>query len=113
MLLEDAMTNDKISPVVLVVDDDHTIRQVERRVLQTAGYRVVEARDGGEALTLLDRDTSFDLLIADFNMPVMEGDEVARRFRAARPDLKVLYVTGCVDNVFGDRPFLSDGEAFL
>jgi CheY-like chemotaxis protein len=99
--------------VVLVVDDEKSVRQVARRILQEAGYRVIEARHGGEALTMLGLDTPVDLMIADLKMPVMEGDEVARRFRIARPDLKVLYLSGFVDRLFDTRSVLWEGEAFL
>jgi FixJ family two-component response regulator len=46
-------------------------------------------------------------------MPELGGDEMARRIRATRPDLKVLYVTGHIDRLMDERPLLWDGEAFL
>jgi FixJ family two-component response regulator len=53
-----------------------------------------------------------DLLIADLDMPGLTGDEMVRRVRATRPDLKVLYVTGHIGLVMDARP-LWEGEAFL
>ena len=100
-------------PVVLVVDDEEPIRRVARRVLESGGYEVLDAANGLEALQLLDKGTAIDLLMADLRMPQLGGSEMARRFRAARPDLKVLYVSGFTDELFDDRQLLWDGEAFL
>jgi two-component system, cell cycle sensor histidine kinase and response regulator CckA len=100
-------------PVVLVVDDEEPIRKVARRVLESGGYEVLDASNGLEALQQIDKGTKIDLLMADLRMPQLGGSEVARRFCAANPDLKVLYVSGYVDELFQDRPLLWDGEAFL
>ena len=108
------MTISKQKPLtnVLVVDDEPMIRQISRRTLEACGYRVTEASGGLEAIELLSHGTPLDLLIADLDMPELTGDEMVRRIRAARPDLKVLYVTGHIDLVMDARP-LWDGEAFL
>jgi CheY-like chemotaxis protein len=100
-------------PVVLVVDDEEPIRSVARRVLESGGYRVIDAGNGFDALKELDKGTHIDLLMADLRMPQLGGGEMARRFRAANPDLKVLYVSGYTDELFEDRQMLWDGEAFL
>ena len=98
---------------VLVVDDEDNIRLLARRALEKEGYHVTEAANGIQALTHLDADTPFDLLLTDINMPGVKGDEVARRFRQARPDLKILYLSGYVDSLFASRPILWEDEAFL
>ena len=54
-----------------------------------------------------------DLLMADLEMPELTGDEMARRIRLGRPDLKVLYVTGHIDRLLDERPVLWEGEAYL
>ncbi len=99
-------------PVVLVVDDEAQIREIERRLLQQAGYDVIEASGATEALAVLHDGTQIDLLVADLDMPEVTGDEMVRRIRVERPDLKVLYVTGHIDRLMDARP-LWDGEAFL
>jgi two-component system cell cycle sensor histidine kinase/response regulator CckA len=107
------MPHDKKAPTtVLVVDDEAAIRQIERRTLESYGYSVTEAGSGAEAIELLSHGTPLDLLIADLDMPELTGDEMVRRIRAARPDLKVLYVTGHIDLLMDARP-LWEGEAFL
>ena len=65
-----------------------------------------------QAIEMLSHGTPLDLLISDLDMPGVKGDEMVRRIRAARPDLKVLYVTGHIDLLMDARP-LWEGEAFL
>jgi two-component system cell cycle sensor histidine kinase/response regulator CckA len=100
-------------PLVLVVDDEEPIRQLERRILEGGGYRVLEASQAGEAFALLEGDLQVDLLIADLQMPDLGGEEMARRIRRLRPDIKVLYVTGHIDELMDERSTLWEGEAFL
>lgn len=107
------MTRLDPNPVVMVVDDEESVRKLARRILETQGYEVADAPSGADALRILDDGSRCDLLMADLQMPGMPGDEMARRFRAARPDLKVLYVTGFIDLLFERRQFLWDHEAFL
>jgi CheY-like chemotaxis protein len=80
---------------VLVVEDDVAVRNLAARVLGRAGYRVVEAGDGFEAVRLVhEMERPPQLLITDAAMPRMGGRELARRMREALPPLRVLYVTG-------------------
>ena len=97
---------------MLVVDDEAPIREIARRILEGAGYRVTEASNGVEAIALLAQGAPLDLLIADLDMPQLGGDEMVRRVRATRPDLKVLYATGHIDRLMDSRS-LWEGEAFL
>lgn len=107
------MAADPSRGVVLVVDDEPGVRTLVRRILGNAGYGVVEAGNGVEALAVMASSQQVDFLIADLDMPVMRGEEMARRIRALRPDLRVLYVTAHSELLFKDRPELIDGEAFL
>lgn len=97
---------------VLVIDDEVYIRELARRTLEKDGYDVSEASTGPEAIELLSQGAQFDLLLADLNMPEMPGGEMVRRIRASQPDLKVLYVTGLIDQLMNERS-LWEGEAFL
>jgi two-component system cell cycle sensor histidine kinase/response regulator CckA len=99
-------------PTVLVVDDEAPIRRLARRILEDAGYRVTEAGDGVEALSLLTPDSKIDLLMADLAMPKLGGDALVCQIRCAHPDLKVLYVTGQIDSLMDARALWED-EAFL
>jgi two-component system cell cycle sensor histidine kinase/response regulator CckA len=100
------------SRTVLVVDDEAGVRTLERRILEGLGYSVSEASNGTEMVEQLAGGAQFDLLIADLDMPVVRGDEMARRIRRSRPDLPVLYVTGHIDWL-KDSGQLGAGEAFL
>src|ERR1700716_1368616 len=100
------------SPTVLVVDDEEPIRQKARRILEDGGYHVTESSNGLDAIALLKGGMALDLLMADVDMPELGGDEMVRRIRASRPDLKVLFVTGHIDKLMDARPLWA-GEAFL
>lgn len=100
------------TPTLLVVDDEAPIRELARRIMEADGYTVTEASNGLEAIALLSQGAPLDLLLADLDMPELNGDEMVRRIRLARPDLKVLYVTGHIDRLMDARP-LWEGEAFL
>jgi CheY-like chemotaxis protein len=97
----------------MVVEDDARVREVVRRTLQRGGYAVVEAADSAEAVALLTDHIRVDLLLVDLEMPGLPGEEVARRFRAARRELKVLFVSGVTDRLFANRPLSPAAEAFL
>ncbi len=83
---------------ILLVDDDKAVREVTASTLRDLGHTVVEADGGPAALDLLNRPAQrVDLLVVDFAMPGMNGVEVARGARTARPGLPVLFVTGYAD----------------
>ena len=97
---------------ILVVDDDDTVRKFIARTLSTAGYDVVSAADGPQAL-LAQQHRRFDLCLVDFRMPMMNGDELSRLLRLADPDVKVLYFTAYSDQLFATTLTLAANEAFL
>jgi CheY-like chemotaxis protein len=104
---------DARDPVILVVDDEDLIRAAERRILESDGYRVVDADSGPAALALMADGRHVDLLVADLEMPDLKGHEMAKQLHLLLPDLRVLYVTGHIDMLMNDRPVLWEGEAFL
>jgi two-component system cell cycle sensor histidine kinase/response regulator CckA len=98
---------------VLVVDDEEPIRRFVERVLTDAGYEMIVAADGAEAIKTVEKQGGLDLLVTDLMMPEMTGDELARRLRQTDRDLKVLYLTGFADQLFKEKVTLWHGEAFL
>lgn len=83
---------------VLVVEDEEIVRSLARRLLQKQGYEVVEAVDGNEAWQLCEtKNLSFDLVLTDVVMPGMSGPRLIDKLRASRPDVKVIYMSGYVD----------------
>ena len=83
------------APRVLVVEDSFTVRELQRSILEAAGYSVVTAHDGRDALAVLDRDPGISLVITDLEMPELDGYELTRAIRAdaARSTLPVVIVT--------------------
>ena len=79
--------------VVLVVEDEPAIRSLFRMALTKEGYFVLEAANGAEALEVLDRAGRADIIVTDIVMPVMTGTELAKRIRANRPEIKILFIS--------------------
>src|SRR5262245_48667243 len=85
---------------VLVVDDDEHLLQVQSDVLTELGYRVRCARNGAEALQMIESGQEFELLFSDVVMPCgMNGVELARRVRALNNNIKILLTSGYADDV--------------
>ena len=91
-VIADAARGDVETPLVLAADDDPDILALVRFRLSRAGFRVVTAADGGEALALASVH-SFDLAVLDVTMPVLSGLEVAQALRARGSDLPVMLLT--------------------
>lgn len=80
---------------ILVVEDDDAVRLPAAEFLKMEGFKVLQARTGGEALNLVQQSrSSLDILIADIFMPRMSGHEVAAKLQEQHPNLKVLYMSG-------------------
>ncbi len=79
---------------ILLVDDDHSVREVTAQMLENLGFTVIAADSGDDALQLLTQGAEVDLLLADFAMPGMNGGELARAVRVRHPELPVVFVTG-------------------
>ena len=103
--------------LLLLVDDDQSVREITASLLQDMGYSVIEAGSGGAALDLLEREPHIKLMLVDFAMPGMNGAEVARQAYAKRPNLPILFVTGFADRAALDgvsethiigKPFIND-----
>lgn len=84
---------------VLVVDDDGPVLNVASRALDRAGYRVLSAQGGEDALrTAKEFDGKIDLLLTDVVMPAMGGRELAERFIEVRPDTAVLFMSAYTED---------------
>jgi CheY-like chemotaxis protein len=79
---------------ILLIEDDDGVRAIARRVLDQAGYTVIEARDGSEALDLAADRPGIDLVLSDVVMPGLSGPEVVLRLRATRPEIIPLFMSG-------------------
>jgi two-component system cell cycle sensor histidine kinase/response regulator CckA len=89
---------------ILFVEDDDPVRTFGARALRNRGYRVVEAKGGEAALTLIREGTSrIDLLITDVAMPQMDGPSLVRELRQIQPDIKVIFISGYAEDSFRQR----------
>ena len=99
---------------VLVVDDEPAIRMLIVDVLDNAGYKIVEAADGAQALKVLQSGGPISLLITDVGLPGgMNGRQVADAGRTLRPKLKVLFVTGYAENAVVGNGILDPGMQII
>ncbi|HEU5171269.1 MAG TPA: PAS domain S-box protein, partial [Gemmatimonadales bacterium] len=80
---------------ILLVEDEDTVRNATRRILERHGYRVLEARDGADALVVWrESGPHIDLVITDVQMPELGGGELAAVLRRDRPELPVVFTSG-------------------
>jgi two-component system cell cycle sensor histidine kinase/response regulator CckA len=102
------------SETVLVVEDEEAVRILVRRVLESSGYRVLEARHGAEALVICDEHKEpLHLLMTDVIMPLMSGRQLAERVSSQRPEIKILFMSGYTDNAILHHGVLEPGTNFL
>jgi signal transduction histidine kinase/CheY-like chemotaxis protein len=100
--------------IVLVIDDEPSIRMLITDVLSDTGYSVLEASDGPAGLRVLQSAARIDLLITDVGLPGgMNGRQVADAARTLRPDLKVLFITGYAENALMGNGHLEKGMHVL
>jgi CheY-like chemotaxis protein len=99
---------------VLLVEDEQAIRALTRRILESAGYTVLEAASGADALRLLDSHPGVvHLLLTDVVMPGMNGRELSGRVAAQRPSTKVLFASGYTDDAILRHGVLDAGSSFI
>ena len=98
---------------ILVVEDDATVRLIINDVLEELGYQVIIAADARAAIPVLQSDKKIDLLVSDVVLPHVGGQKLAEIARAARPDLKVLFVSGYAENAVLRADFLGPGMDML
>jgi two-component system, cell cycle sensor histidine kinase and response regulator CckA len=104
----------KRKAVVLLVEDESSLRKLTRNVLQGEGYTVLEAGDGFQALEIAKRSENvIDLLLTDVIMPGMSGRALADILRDLRPQMKVLYMSGYTHGEIAKQGVLNPGTAIL
>jgi PAS domain S-box-containing protein len=99
---------------VLIVEDDEQLRRLTHRALASQGYVVLEADRGRTALDIARRHQgAIDLLLTDMVMPDTNGRKLAETLRAARPNLRVLYMSGYPDRAIVNHGMVGPGDAYL
>lgn len=97
---------------ILVVEDDHAVRELAVSVLRGCGYKVHEARHALEALEQIDALT-LDLVLTDVIMPKMSGKELYDHIHGTHPNLKVLFMSGYTDDALAHHGVLEPGISFM
>jgi CheY-like chemotaxis protein len=92
---------------ILIADDNVTLTTLIARTL--SGYEITTAHNGAEALVLAKTMPRCDLLITDYLMPAMNGEQVATRLRAERPSVKTLLMTGFA-SIVNPSPSATDDQ---
>jgi len=102
------------SETILLVEDEESVRQLVRETLAARGYRILEAGTGHAALALAaNPSTTIHLVITDIVMPGLSGHELVDQLLAARPGLKVLYLSGYAQDALPTASPTSTQTAFL
>jgi PAS domain S-box-containing protein len=101
--------------VVLLVEDESSLRNLIAKILQSAGYSVTTAAGGKDALSKVTGQDApqFDLLITDVIMPAMSGKELSERISVLRPGNKTLFISGYPDDRIAHHGVLEEGVTFL
>lgn len=99
--------------VILVVEDEDRVRDFSVEALRELGYTVVHARNGPEALALIEAGQAVTLLFTDIVMPDMTGRQLADRMAKLLPETKVVYTTGYTRNAVVHNGVLDPGTHFL
>jgi len=102
------------SETILLIEDDDQVRVVTGGILRRNGYQVIEARNAIDALrTAANYPATIDLLLADVVMPQQSGPELAKRLAPARPNMKVLFMSGYTDGSIVRHGLLEGTMSFL
>lgn len=100
--------------LILVVEDEVTVRDLAVYMLRRQGYQVIEAANGEEALRLAqNHDEKIDLLLTDTIMPKMSGKVLAEEFRGRYPDTKILFTSGYSDRNVMRHSMMESGMDFI
>ena len=112
--LDEQMSQSPGTETILLVEDEGGVRALATKILESIGYRVIAAANGDQALRILDgMQDPLHLLLTDVIMPGMSGARLAEEALGARPDLKVLFVSGHSDDVLTHHGELDPETNFL
>jgi DNA-binding NtrC family response regulator len=99
---------------ILLAEDEVTVRELHKMILQEAGYKIVEALDGRDALDkFMERQAEVDILATDVVMPKNDGKSLYEEIRKIRPDMKVLFMSGYTKDIIVERGILEDEFSYM
>ena len=96
--------------MILLVDDDDTVRETSADMLQELGYTVMQAASGPQALDMLESNPGFDVMVTDIRMPGMSGLELSDMAAGRHAELKIILISGyfrpqTINRRFLQKPF--------
>ncbi len=99
---------------ILLVEDEEALRKLTREFLEDAGYKVIEAQDGKDALRMMEtKPERINLLVTDVVMPNMGGIELASRLQSIVPGLRTIYASGNSGDKLDEKHLREAGDVFL
>src|SRR5450830_874663 len=98
---------------ILLVEDEEGLRALNARGLSSRGYTVLEASNGVEAIEVLDKQGSVDLVVSDVVMPEMDGPTLLKELRRRDPNVKIIFVSGYAEEAFSKNLADQEQYAFL
>ena len=98
---------------ILLVEDEEVVRGLARKILEDAGYTVLEASGGPEAMRLCQERESIDLLLTDVVMPETSGREIADHLASLQPTTPVLFMSGYTDEAIVHHGIVDSGVEFI
>lgn len=99
---------------ILLAEDDATVLQIAKEMLESIGYTVIPAASPEEAVACCENpELHIDLVLTDVIMPGMNGSELVKKIRQTRPDMKTLYMSGYTNDVIARHGILERGVVFL
>jgi len=112
--IHECAANFQGSGTILLAEDEEIVRKLVRVVLETYGYRVLEAASGGTALLICQQHQEpIDLLLTDVVMPEMSGRELANRLAQLHPEMKVLFMSGYTDDAIVRHGVVEEEVLFI
>ena len=98
------------SETILIVEDEDGVRELAALFMKSTGCKVLTARDGKEALAMVEHSSErIHVLVTDVVMPNMRGPELAKRLKALRSDIRIVYMSGYLEYKTGSGEYLEDG----
>ncbi len=107
------LTGNHGTEMVVVVEDDTTVRNLACAILREHGYRVFSAGSAEECISLFQKTGPVDLLLTDVVMPEMNGRELSQRLVATYPKLKVLFMSGYMDDWIANHGVPAEADNFI
>ena len=102
------MASNNSRPSILVIDDNEDILLFLEEILRKSGYQSLTASSGRRALELL-LDENVDLVVLDYEMPIMNGYDVAQRIKEQRPEMPLILYTGFIEEMPAEKLKLFTG----